>query len=370
MFEYQSVSSKDLLKLYEYLSFAIENKKQILIIKAVEYAIRKELPNAKKYLITPIIRKLSKTLTIIDSYRLKAFSSEDEAKRLFEKLYGELLYTTPENEDDKKFLDMVMMAYDLCKYDTKMIFDNGEECFYNFTILGYLFKKHYRRYKQWERLHNRREKIEDNINISHNSNTTIKNQLKFIKDSYKLYNNNPYSHNIQKNIEQNIIIPEFEKDKTSMARAISAINNLEYDEKTFKDNITRNIIGAYHEVKHTLNSDYQVTKKDIVNSWLTYIAYRFNHSKMPKTKLAHFIRAIAKNTTIAYKDTTDEYIFTPEKLRTKEIREKISYYDLRLLEFKDERLQIKQSQDSIDTAQNYINNLNHYFSKHLNLSKS
>ena len=360
MYELQNINQNILSDFLEQLTYTLKNKNIIYLTKAVEYAIRKELPNTPQYMITPIIQNISKKFEQGIDIKISKFNSEKEAQDLFKNIYSEQLNLAGSNNCTQEISDLIYAAYDLCKYDKKITI-KGHDCLFNSIYLLSNQRLHQKAYNKWER-ENEIKPNEYNINISHNQSTTTKNQLKFVKDAYKLYNNNPYSYNLEKEFELGII-KGFEEDNYMMARAISEIKNVNYKMQNIKDTNYNTMLKSYKNISPYLNSSTTIHKKDIINSWLTHIAFLYieiNPQRIPKTKLSRYITTVSNATTIYKKD---KEIISAEQLRNAKFRETDKYNNLRLLEITDNRRKIKYCEETTKTTENYLKNITHYLNK-------
>jgi len=117
MYELQNINQNLLSSFLENLSKAIKNKNSIIITKAVEFAIHKELPNSPKYLIAPIITKLSKSITTQQDIKTSNFKNENEAQDLFKKQFKFELDNVDKGLYPIEQTNMIEQAYELSKYD-------------------------------------------------------------------------------------------------------------------------------------------------------------------------------------------------------------------------------------------------------------
>ncbi|RXJ83528.1 hypothetical protein [Arcobacter cloacae] len=363
MYELQNINQNLLNDLILNVLKLLKEKKYIYLIKAIEYAIKKELPNAPKQVIEPLIRKVQKNLNVIKERKIILFESEEEAQLLFKKNYKHVLNLAHKLEKTNyNFSEMIYQSYDLCKYDKKIIY-HGKEDFYNITYLLDIHDKHCKAYRKWE-FENKIKPNEININISHNTNKDFESQTKFLRATYELYNSNPYAQNLEKDLEQ-YLIDVYEDDRYMMARSIQEIANIKYDVDTFKNKEYATILKTFENLKPFLNSDRVIEKTDIIFSWLTYVAViytKLNPQKIPATTLGRYITTVAKATTI-FKDFEDDYIISLDKIRKANFREIAIYNNLRLMQCTDKRLKLTYNEKTTLEIENYIKNIIFYIKK-------
>jgi len=364
VYELQDINQNITQNLYNSIKKAFEKNHIIYIIKAIEYAIRKELPNEPKYIIDPIIIKATKEIQNATKIKTIPFKSSSEAQELFKKHYKPYLDLADKQDCSKEYRDVIEMSYDLAKYDKKLIYEDQEYLF-NTLYLLQKRKEHFRADQKWLKL--KSEKPDEiNFNIAHNTNKSIKEQISFLNPMYKPYKANPYTHDLGKQIELNII-DGFKSDNYTMARSISAINDVKYDiEKLKYDNYSFSCIKSFKTMKNYLDADQDIERKDIINSWLTNIAFLYskvNPQGIPKTKLANYINTVAKYTTI-YNLQKNKYIFSPEKLREATYREYKIFKNLRLLEITNKRKKLTKSEESKLLTERYMKNVTKYLHKY------
>ncbi|MGA1939443.1 hypothetical protein [Arcobacter sp. YIC-310] len=363
MYELQSINQNITSDFSLYITKVIKKEKLHILGLAVEYAVRKELPNVPSYFINPIVRKVKKQLDIVSKRKVIPFKSENEAQLFFEKEYGEYLDLANKNKLDKEETNIIYQAYDLSKYDKKVIY-NKDEYLLNTNHIYYSFRKHGKAYNRWMK-EKKALPPEENFNISHNSQTSVNLQLGFLRQQYKSYNHNPYAYNLEKEVEQNLIA-EYEKDNYMMARAISSMVSTKFTIDKFKDNDYKTAVKSFKNIRPFLNSDRPIDKKDIVDSWLTSVALlylKINPQGIKKTTLAKYITTLAKCTDL-YKDFKGKYVFSPEKIREIPIREFAIYNNLRLLEFTDKRRKLTFEENTTKETEKYMKNIIQYIKKY------
>lgn len=362
MYELQKINQNLLSDFIKKVESTIKADKYIHLIKSVEYAIKKELPNEPKYIIEPIVRKIKNQLDLLEKRKVVDFESEEEAQLLFKKRFKEELDLADKNMLSSELANIIYNSYDLCKYDKKLIVNNKEFLFnMNSLILNY--RSHEKAYLRWLR-EKKSKPAEENINISHNTNKSIPDRYKFIKQTYIPFNNNPFYNDAQKKLEQRII-NEVEEDRYVMTRAISSMVSINFRMEHVKDETSKTMIKAYKSLHPLINADNPIDKKDIVDSWLTSIASTFlisNPQGIKATTLGKYITTHARYTEL-YNNFDGEYIIPLEKLRKPRIREVGIYHKLRLLEFTDNRKKLTYSEQSIKDMENYIKNIIYYLDK-------
>jgi hypothetical protein len=362
MYELQNINQNLLSDLISIISRLLIEKKYIYITKAVEYSLRKKLPNAPKYIIEPLIRKIQTTLDVISERKIISFNSEMEAQQLFKKEFKEFLDLADKNKLDNNISKVIYDSYDLCKFDRKVIYQ-GEEFLFNANSLKHSYIKHCKTYKKWL-FENKIKPDEMNINISHNTNKDLESQTKFLKSTYALYNSNPHARNSEKDLEQHLI-NIYEEDRQMIARSIQEIANIKYNLDTFKDKEYTTIINTFGNLKPYLNSDKVIDKIEIVDSWLTTIAIvylKLNPQKIPATTLGKYITTIAKATN-TYKDFKGNYIISLDKIRNANFREIAIYNNLRIMQFTDNRLKLTHNEKNTLEMENYVKNIIFYIKK-------
>jgi hypothetical protein len=153
-----------------------------------------------------------------------------------------------------------------------------------------------------------------------------------------------------------------------MTRAIGAINNVKFNIEKVKENkISSSIVKSFDTMQHTLDSDVPIQRKDIINSWLTNIAYLYikvNPQHIPKTLLSEYITKVARATTIYKLPKKNDYVFSPEQLREATFREIKYYKRLRLLEITDNRKKLTKSEQTIIETERYLKNITQYLHKY------
>lgn len=362
MYELQNINQNILSDLVTNITKLLIKEKYIYISKAIEYAIKKELPNEPKYIIEPLIKKTKRSLEILPKRKVIPFESELEAQLLFKEKFKDELDSADKNIYGDNRTKLIYDSYDLCKFDKKLIYEE-KEYLYNVNFLILEHRKHYKAYNRWGR-ENKLKPDESNINISHNTNKGLNNQLDFLRNSYNLYNSNSYAQNQEKDLEQHLISC-YEEDRYMMARSIQEITNIKYKVDTFKDKEYVNAINSFKNLKPYLNSDKVIDKKEIINSWLTSVAIlylKLNPTGIKATTLGKYITTVAKATTI-YKDFKGEYIIPLEKIRKANFREIATYNNLRIMEFTDNRQKLTYNEKSINEIENYLKNINSYIKK-------
>lgn len=362
MYELQNINQNILNDLITNITKLLVQEKHVYLTKAIEYALRKELPNVPKYIIDPLIKKAQKTLDIIPKRKIIPFESELEAQLLFKVKFKDELDSADKNEYGENWSRLIYDSYDLCKYDTKLIYEK-KEYLHNVNYLILQHRNHYKTYDKWIK-ENQLKPDEFNINISHNTNKGLGNQLKFLKNSYELYNHNPYSFNQEKELEQHLINC-YEEDRHLIARSIQEITSIKYKIDTFGDKEYITAINSLKNLKPYLNSDKVVDKKEIIHSWLTSVAIlylKLNPQGIKATTLGRYITTVAKATTI-YKDFKDEYVIPIEKIRSANFREIGIYNNLRIMEFTDKRQKLTYNDRNMQEIENYMKNIIHYIKK-------
>lgn len=226
MYELHEINQNIRQDLYSTIEKAFENNQIITISKAIEYAIKKELPNEPKYIIDPIVRKASKEIQSSTKIKTESFKSSSEAQNLFTKHFKSYLDYADRNECSNEYRKLIEMSYDLAKYDKKLIFENQEYLFNTIYLLNKR-KLHYRADLKWLKLYGTKPN-EENFNIAHNTNKSQKDRTSFLNLKYKAYISNPNSYNLNTQMELNII-DGFKSDNFTMARSISAINKVKYN---------------------------------------------------------------------------------------------------------------------------------------------
>ncbi|TLS99569.1 hypothetical protein [Aliarcobacter cibarius] len=362
MYEFQNVNQNIVSELVANITKLLIKEKYVYIVKAIEYAIKKELPNEPKYIIDPLIIKVKKSLEILPKRKVIPFESELEAQLLFKKIFKYELDSADKNVYGDNWTKLIYDSYDLCKFDKKLIYQE-KEYLYNVNFLILEHRKHYKAYNRWVR-ENKLKPDEFNINISHNTNKGLTNQLDFLRNSYNLYNHNPYAQNFEKDLEQ-YLINCYEEDRYMMARSIQEIASIKFKVDTFKDKEYIATINSFKNLKPYLNSDKVIDKKEIIHSWLTSVAIlylKLNPSGIKATTLGQYITTIAKATTI-YENFKGEYIIPIEKIRKANFREIAVYNNLRIIEFTDNRKKLTYNEKSINGIENYLKNINSYIKK-------
>ena len=362
MYELQNINQNTLSDFITNLTKLLIKEKYIYITKAMEYALRKEIPNVPKYIIDPLIRKAKKTLEILPKRKVIPFESELEAQLLFKKKFKNELDFADKNQYTENWTRLIYDSYDLCKFDKKLIYE-GKEYLHNVNYLINCNQKHCKTYNKWMR-ENKLKPDEFNINISHNTNKGLNNQLDFLRNSYNLYNHNPSAHNQKKDLEQHLINC-YEEDRYMMARSIQEITSIKYKIDTFKDKEYVTAINSFKNLKPYLNSDKIIDKKEIIYSWLTSVAIlylKLNPTGIKATTLGKYITTVAKATTI-YENFKGEYIIPLEKIRKANFREIATYNNLRIMEFTDNRQKLTYNEKSINEIENYLKNINSYIRK-------
>lgn len=231
----------------------------------------------------------------------------------------------------------------------------------NSLILNH--RAHDKALKKWF-IENDAKPKEENINISHNTNKGLSNQLKFLTQIYNPYNNNPHAKDSQKDLEQHIIA-EVQEDRHMMARGISSIASVKYNMDTIKDEESKVLIKSFKSLQPFINSDRIIDKKDIVDSWLTSIALiylRNNPQGIKATTLGKYITTHARFTNL-YNNSKKEYIIPLDTIRNTEIRESGIYHNLRILEFTDNRRKLTYNEKNIIEIENYIKDMIQYLKK-------
>ncbi|CAM3936733.1 hypothetical protein [Arcobacter cloacae] len=362
MYELQNINQNLLNDLIVNVVRLLKEKKYIYLIKAIEYAMKKELPHAPKQVIEPLIRKVQKILDLIKERTIITFDSEEDAQQQFKKEFGHLLDLADKNVFTDNWSKLIYDSYDLCKYDKKIIYQ-GNEFLYNTNYLIFTHHQHFKTYRKWE-FENKIKPDEFNINISHNTNRDLESQTKFLKSTYELYNSNPYAQNPEKDLEQHLI-DVYEEDRNITARSIQEIANIKYDVDTFKNKQYATIIKTFGNLKPYLNSDRVIEKTDIIFSWLTYVAMiytKLNPQKIPATTLGKYITTVAKATTI-FKDFDKDYIISLDKIREANFREIAIYNNLRIMQCTDKRLKLTYNEKTTLEIENYIKNIIFYIKK-------
>lgn len=362
MYELQKINQNILIEFSKIVEKTIEENKNIYLIKAMEYAIRLELPNEPKYIIDPMIRKAKIQLDRLKYRKIIPFKSEEEAQLLFKERFKPYLDLADKNQFTENSTKIIYDSYDLCKFDKKLIYKD-KEYLWNMNSLIINHRVHYKASIKWFK-EKEAKNPEENINISHNTNKGLNNQLKFLKHSYKHYNNNPYAHDTQKDLEQHII-NEVDEDRGFMTRAIASIATVKYRMDEIKDEESRVIIKSFKSLQPFINSDRVIEEKDLVNSWLTSIALlylKINPQGINATTLGKYITTHAKNTNL-YQNFKGEYVIPLEKLRDPQIRENGIYHNLRILEFTDNRRKLTYNEKNVLEMENYIKNIIQYLKK-------
>jgi len=160
------------------------------------------------------------------------------------------------------------------------------------------------------------------------------------------------------------LIKEFEIDSFGFARTISEMNNTAFELDKIKNEEFSNYIKANKRFEHSLNSDTPIQRKDIVYSFLTHIALLYkniNPCKIKMTELQKFINVIAKTTILK----NEKNIFPIDKLRNGTMREIQMFYDLRLIEFTDNRRKIKKTKESMEDMESYMKFVTSYINKYI-----
>ncbi len=362
MYELEKINQNILNNYFNCIHKELIKKNKTLILLAIKHAVKKMLPNELDKLLEPKIRQVGKTLDVIFDRKIEKFDSIEEAQELFIKQFPEAYNYAFDNQNEP-FSQMVMMAYDLCKYDTKVTY-KGKTTFFNIPFLFHSFRGHYKADKRWLK----EKKIkpnERNMNISLNTNKALNDQLKFLESSYELYKDNPYHNDFTKETELNII-DGYKEDRHMMTRSIHEITNIYYSSKNLLTEESKSVVKAFKNVKHSLDSDKPVERTEIVNSWLTHVALlytRVNPQGIKKTELSDFIVKIANATTF-YKEETTKKLFSPEKLRKNDYREKVQYKGLRLMEITDKRYKLSYNEQSTKEIEEYLTHIIHFLSKY------
>lgn len=362
MYELQKVDQTILNDYYTVITKALGKKQIPIILKACELAIRKDLPNAPKYIITPIINKLRDTLLQNSRFKIMEFDSEKEAINLFNKIYKKEYKKIRNKEETIEFENLYNKTYDLIKFDKKIKF-NRYECFFNISFLREQYSIHQNAYWQWIDEANQKPN-EMNINISHNTNKGIKNQTKFLKSQYKL-SNATFGNNLERDMEQHIIHCA-EENRHMMIRSIQEINSLSYDIKKIKNDDYQMAIKSFQKLSPHLNSDRPIDKNMIVKSWLTNIANLYkcvNPKKIPMTELSEYIDIVSKATTTIFRGNAVKKLYSPKILRDASFREVATYENFRLMEITDNRYKLSHTEEGIKDTENYLNNVTHYLKK-------
>lgn len=358
MYELEKVNQDIIDEYSKCIYLEIEKKDKSNLINAIKYAIEKNSTEDLIQLTNAKVKQASIILERIFNRKIEKFNSEDEAKSFFEKIHAKELDYASKNPNDL-YSEIIWMAYDLCKYDTKITY-KGKSGFYNISYLILTHKKHYRAYRKWIKEFENKP-AEMNINISHNTNKGLNDQLKFLESSYNHYKANTYAKDITRDAELNLI-ESFKEDRHMIARSLTEMTNVHY---YIEDERLKQVIQGAKNLKPFLNSDKPIDKTDIINSWLTNIAYLYTHINpqgIPKTKLSSFIQKIASSTTI-YDNKTVKKLFSPEKLRKATYREIKSYKNLRIMEITDNRKKIDYNNDTVKETEEYLLNIINYLKK-------
>ena len=362
MYELEKVNQNIIKSYFECIKKELENKNKVLILLAIKHAVKKMLPNELDKLLEPKIRQVGKTLDIAFERKIEKFNSVEEAQNLFKEQFPEQ-YNYAFDNPNEAFSQMIMMAYDLCKYDTKLTYKRNTSLF-NISFILRSYRQHYKADKRWLRERNIKPN-ERNMNISLNTNKALKDQVKFLESSYELYKDNPYSKDLTKDIELGII-DGYKNDKHMMTRSIYEIANIHHSLKDLLKDESKTIIHAFKNIKHSLDSDKVIDRTDIMNSWLTNIALlytKINPQGIKKTELSDFIVKVANYTTI-YKEETTKKLFSPEKLRKNDYREKAQYKGLRLMEITDKRYKLSYNEQTTKETEEYLTYIIEYLSKY------
>ena len=367
MYELQDLNQNVVQNFYETMANTLEKKNILPIVKAIEFAVKKELPNEPQHIIVPIIRTVIKELKKTQLIKIEPFKYKDEGYDLFKKQYGDNLRFAEQKDCPEIYKDMIDVSYDLAKYDKKIIYKNQEYLF-NTNFLLQKFKQHMKADARWLRYNKlKKQNPERNTNISLNTNTILKKQLSFLNPKYNLYNSNPYHKDLTTDMELNLI-DAFKEDKHMIARAIGTINNIKFRIDKIKENkISSSLVKSFDTMQHTLDSDVPIQRKDIINSWLTNIAYlyiKINPQHIPKTLLSEYITKVARATTIYKLSKKDNCVFSPDQLREATFREIKYYKGLRLLEITDNRKKLTKSEQTIIETERYLKNITQYLHKY------
>lgn len=362
MYELQKINVTILNDYYSVLSKALKNKQIPIILLACERAIKKDLPNAPKYVIIPMITKLRKTLLKNSHIKIVDFNTEVEAQRLFNKVYKKDLEKVRKNEYTKEFENMFYRTYELLKFEKKILYLNYE-FFFNINFLREQFRLHSNTYWNWME-ENKQKPTEMSTNISHNTNTTLKNQLKGLRSSYKLYN--AYLiHNQEKDLDQHLI-NVYEEDRFMMTRSIQEINSLNYDIQKIRNIDYQTAIKSFKNIGTYLNSDKPIEKSLIVKSWLSNIANLYiniNPKDMKMTDLSEYIYLVSKPSTTIFGGNVVKKLYSSDKLRKAKFREIASYNNHRLMEITNNRYKIKYNKNSVKDIESFLKNIIYYIHK-------
>lgn len=362
MYELEKVNQNIINNYCNCIVKELQKRDKTLLMQAIRSAVKKMNPNTLDSLLAPKIRQVGKTLDFVFERKIEKFSSIDEAQDLFKEQFQEAYNYAFENPFEP-FSELVLMAYDLCKYDTKVTY-KGDITFHNIPYLIHCFRQHYKADRRWLRERDIKPN-ERNINISHNTNKGLNDQVKFLESSYELYKDNPYSKDLTKDVELGVI-DGYKEDRHMMARSIYEIASVPYSLKDLETEESKTIVKAFKNVKHSLDSDKPIDRTDIINSWLTHIALlymRINPQGIKKTELSEFIVKIANCTTI-YKEETTRKLFSPEKLRKDDFREKAFYKKLRLMEITDKRYKLSYNEQTTKETEQYLTHIMNFLSKH------
>lgn len=364
MYELELANEEVKLNFFKSMVKVIKHKKQPLLPYAIKEYIRSINPNIPIYIIRPIVSRAIEKLKAFSNMKIENFKSEEEAQDLCKKMISDLF----DSNEDKEFENILNMYYDLCKYDKKITID-GKEYLFNWFYIMTQWELHYEADQKWLKLNEVRKKNEQNFNISHNNQTVPKKQTKFLSPSYKIHEINPLmkENDILINSEIQIeteLIKEFEIDSFAFARTISEMNNTAFEIDKIKNEDFTNYIKANKRFEHSLNSDTPIQRKDIVYSFLTNIALLYksiNPSEIKMTELQKFINTIAKTTIFK----NEKNVFPIDQLRNGTIREIQMFYDLRLIEFTDNRRKIKRSKENMEAMENYMNFVTSFINRHI-----
>lgn len=142
MYELERVNQNIINNYFNCIAKEVKRKNKILILQAIKYAVKKMLPNEMDKLLEPKIRQVGKTLDIVFERKIEKFNSIEEAQQLFIEQFPEA-YDHAFDNPNEEFSQMVMMAYDLCKYDSKLTY-KGETSFFNIPFILHSFRQHYK----------------------------------------------------------------------------------------------------------------------------------------------------------------------------------------------------------------------------------
>jgi len=346
MYELQNINQDLVTNFHQAIdkTFQKDNWNVILCL-SVETACYKLIPNTAKFKLQSSIKALIKPIFEMkkQSLQIRDFINKKEREEVYHSNFDELIekYSKSTKKEDKYNLELIDYIYDLLEYDRVVIIDN-KKYLYSYIYLNTHAKSHIEAYKNLLEL-KANKPDENNIDTATNSTRNIETRLNFLNSLLSLPLQNPHTNSKVQGLQKHFL-KNYSNEYRMIARSLYSLKEISKTTDNFE-------INSISELESYINSDGEITNKDIYTSWY---AHAFTIYKNEQISIPKKLKLAKLSSHVLFPHLKDKKSIINKTTAKKPTREIAFFKGLRLLEFTDNRTKITKSEDEIKFTEKYI----------------